>query len=64
MNQSINIDKDKIFELTLKLCDAPDTSVLANVLEKRKKDLEKTIKNGEEGEKLKENINALKNSIL
>ena len=30
MNQSIDIDKDNIFELTLKLIDAPDTSVHTN----------------------------------
>ena len=58
INQSINIDKDKILELALKLIDEPDVSTLTNVLEKTKHDLEKRI------EKMEKKVNKLKEKMI
>ena len=48
MKQSIKTEKDKVFELTLKLLDAPVVSALTAVLQKRKDELEKGINEMEE----------------
>ena len=48
IKQSIKTEKDKVFELTFKLLDAPVVSALTIVLQKRKDELEKGINEMEE----------------